>query len=267
LITVNHLEGHLLSPFAQPKNSKKQNIQNSKKIINSTLSKVTFPSFGLVVSGGNTQLILVKEIGKYKILAETQDDALGEALDKGARMLGLGYPGGAILEHMAEKGGAKVYQLPIPMSGKEKEHYFSYSGLKTAMYRLIQEQTAKNPIRKPSASNGAGELTKQQIYDLAASYQNVAFEHITRVTSSIISHYPSTISYLLVGGGVAANSELRKRIRKMCRKFNIIPLFPYSKKLCTDNAAMIGVAAYFKTQRKEFSEVITKLERIPRYKI
>ena len=150
-------------------------------------------------------------------------------MDKGARMLGLGYPGGAILEHMAEKGGAKVYQLPIPMSGKEKEHYFSYSGLKTAMYRLIQEQTAKNPIRKPSASNGAGELTKQQIYDLAASYQNVAFEHITRVTASIISHYPSTIChipYTYLSEVVLPQTLNFENVSEKCAESLI--LFPYS---------------------------------------
>jgi N6-L-threonylcarbamoyladenine synthase len=246
LIAINHLEGHVLSALAHSKNDKWQ-------MTNAKLGRL-FPALGLVVSGGNTQLILIEKIGKYKILAETQDDALGEALDKAARMLGLGYPGGAILEKFARSGNPKTYSLPIPLVGQEERKEFSYSGLKTAFYRLLEEISKEKGI------------TKKQIYDLSASYQNIAFEHIIRVTSFIICHLPFSIKYLFVGGGVAANVELRKRLRKMCKKYNIVTLFPYSNKLYGDNAAMIGVAAYFKAQRKEFI-IPDEIDRIPNFKL
>jgi N6-L-threonylcarbamoyladenine synthase len=255
LITVNHVEGHLLSPLART--STKSQALNSKQIKNPKSqiqnSKLDFPSFGLVVSGGTTQLIQIEKIGSYKIIAQTQDDALGEALDKAARMLGLGYPGGAILEKMARKGNPKVYSLPVPLLGQEKRLIFSYSGLKTAMYKLVESE-------KP--------LNKERIYNLSAAFQNSAFEHLIRVLRFVFASYklPAT-SYLFVGGGVAANIELRKRIRKACKSFNITPLFPYSQKLYCDNAAMIGVAAFFKAQRKEFEKDIDMVERLPQIKV
>lgn len=246
LIAVNHLEAHILSPFANPKSE----ARNPKQIPN---TNIKFPNFGLVVSGGNTQLLLVEEIGKYKILVETSDDALGEALDKAARMLGLGYPGGAILEKFSKDGDAKGYKLPIPLVGQEKKMKFSYSGLKTAMYRLVESE-------KP--------LTKQKIYNLAACFQDVAFSHLLRVLNYVLTNHQSLISsHLLVGGGVASNIELRKRLRNLGKKINIKVHFPYTKKLCTDNAAMIGVAAYFKSQRGEFVKDIAKVDRMPNVKL
>ena len=242
LIAVNHLEGHILSPLARPNNP----------ISQLTNKPINFPALGLVVSGGNTQLILIKGIGKYEILAQTTDDALGEALDKAARMLGLGYPGGAILEKMAKPGDSKIYKLPVPLVGQEKRMLFTYSGLKSAMMRLIEKE-------KP--------LTKEKIQNLAASFQNVAFQHITRVVSYLINHSTNQpFSHLLVGGGVAANVELRKRLRKLGKEFNIKIHFPYSNKLYGDNAAMIGIAAYFKAQRGEFIDS-DKIDRNPNLKI
>ncbi|HET7099492.1 MAG TPA: tRNA (adenosine(37)-N6)-threonylcarbamoyltransferase complex transferase subunit TsaD [Patescibacteria group bacterium] len=233
LIAVNHLEGHILSTLS-----------------NKSLD-IKFPALGLVLSGKNTQIIQIDKIGKYKILAETQDDALGEALDKAARMLGLGYPGGAIFEKMAKLGDPKKYSLPVPLAGQEKRMIFSYSGLKTAMMKLVKSEEP---------------LTKQKIYDLAASFQNVAFQHITRVLRFIISNLEFGFSDLLVGGGVAANVEVRKRLRKIGREFNIDVHFPYSKKLYGDNAAMIGIAANFKYQRGEFTKP-DKIDRDPRAKL
>ncbi len=237
LIAVNHLEGHVLSPFA-----------NNKSLI----SSIKYPCLGLVISGGNTQLIQINKIGDYKILAETQDDALGEALDKAARMLGLGYPGGALLEKFAKLGTTKKYKLPVPMAGQEKRMMFSYSGLKTSMMRLEESE-------KP--------LTKQKIYDLAACFQDVAFKHIDRVLRFVLTNgQPLITNDLLVGGGVAANVEIRKRLRKLGKEFGVKVHFPYSKKLYGDNAAMIGIAAYFKSQRGEFVEP-DKIDRNPRAKI
>jgi len=245
LIAVNHVEGHTLSVLARSRNSKFQ-ITNYK-----------FPALAFVASGGTTQLILVKEVGVYEIIAQTSDDALGEALDKAARMLGLGYPGGAILEKMARLHEVSArqarYGLPIPMMGQENKMKFSYSGLKTAFYRLI-EQTTK----------GKG-LEKQQIYGLAASFQDKAFKHVERIINKALEKYPAKEFWF--GGGVSANIELRKRIRKICKNQSIIMRLPYSKNFCTDNAAMVGVAAYFKAQRKEFVKDIEKVERTPRARI
>ena len=170
-------------------------------------------------------------------------------------MLGLGYPGGAILEKFAKLGDPTRYKLPIPMVGQEDRKIFSYSGLKTSMMRKIQELRVKNE-----------EISRQDVYDLAASFQNVAFSHLIRVVQYAISHKPYGIKHLLVGGGVSANIETRKRLRKLGKEFNIQVHFPYSKKLTGDNAAMIGVAAYFKAKRGEF--VNPKIiDRIPNLKI
>lgn len=238
LIAVNHLEGHILSCLAQPK------TENFK----AQMTNVKFPALGLVVSGKNTILVKINKIGQYETLATVVDDALGEALDKAARMLGLGYPGGAILEKFARLGNPKIYSLPIPIIGQEKRMIFTYSGLKTAMYRLVEKE-------KP--------LAKEKIYNLAGSFQNTAFEHLIRVLRFVISHLEFRCSNLLVGGGVAANVEVRKRLRKLGKEFGIKILFPYSQKLYGDNAAMIGVAAHFKAQRGEFADP-SKIDRDPR---
>lgn len=237
IVAVNHLEGHILSPFA-----------NNAGLI----SILNYPALGLVVSGGNTQLISIKEIGKYEILAQTTDDALGEALDKAARMLGLGYPGGAVLEKFARKGNPKTYSLPIPIAGREERKIFTYSGLKTAMSRLVESQ-------KP--------LTAQKIYDLAACFQDTAFTHLIRIVSYIISRpAPQPYKHLLLGGGVAANVELRKRLRRLGKNHNLTVHFPYSNKLCGDNAGMIGIAAYFKSNRNEYISP-NLIDRNPRAKL
>lgn len=239
IILVNHIEGHLLSPLTS-------SVINNK-------SSIAFPAFGLVVSGGNTQLIFIEKIGKYKILAQTVDDALGEALDKGARLLGLGYPGGAILEKFAREGNPKIYPLPTPLMDDKIKNRFSYSGLKTAMYRLIEKE-------KP--------LTKNNIHDLAASFQNVAFDHILRVLSYQIDHRPLTINHLLLGGGVANNILLRKRLRKFLNTYGIILHTPYTKKLCGDNAAMIGVCAYLKNiNAKRLKAKLEDVDRKPRMEL
>ena len=309
LITVNHIEGHVLSPLAKPRQTastsavRRQRLCRrceesspvgappSKKKARKDTKLSIFPAFGLVVSGGTTQLIHVVKIGNYKIVAQTTDDALGEALDKAARMLGLGYPGGAVLEKMAKEGNPNFYDLPIPMLGREKERRFSYSGLKTAMWRLTESEKQK------------GALSKTKIQNLAASFQDKAFTHLTKVATYAISEYqknrksnvkkhchcerneaiPSRsftfdklriqddkmINSLLVGGGVGANVELRKRLRKMAKKLNIKVHFPYTKKLYTDNAAMIGVVAYFKFKREEVvnTDKLDLIDREPRAKI
>jgi N6-L-threonylcarbamoyladenine synthase len=192
-------------------------------------------------------IFLIREIGDYKILAQTQDDALGEALDKAARMLGLGYPGGAVLEKMAKNGNPKAYPLPLPMARRENAEAFSYSGLKTAMWRLVTN--LQNNPTSPKATLGAG-----QIYDLAATFQNRAFQHLIRIVNNSLLHLPLNLRgrNLFVGGGVAANMDLRKRLRNLGKETGFRVRFPYSKKLTGDNAAMIGVAAFLR-QNSQFS--------------
>jgi N6-L-threonylcarbamoyladenine synthase len=233
LIPVNHVEAHLLSPLVNLK------------------TKIKFPSLGLVLSGGTTVLCLVKGIGDYEILAETADDALGEALDKAARLLGLGYPGGAILEKFAKNGDPKKYRLPLPLQNDVIKNRFSYSGLKTAFVRLFDD------IDKPN---------KQDIADLASSFQSKAFDHILKVLEY---HCSLKVASLLFGGGVANNVEIKKRLRKLCKKYNIKLYVPYTRKLNGDNAAMIGVCAYLRNEGKDLSKFFDYdlVDRNPKLKI
>lgn len=259
LIAVNHIEGHLLSPMATSNTSP----YPSPIIGEGTKGRgINFPALGLVVSGGHTELILIEEIGKYKILAETMDDALGEALDKAARILGMPYPGGALLEKAAALGNPKKYPLPLPMAGKEDQNQFSYSGLKSAFGRLVNQLT----------SSSVNQLSLQQVNDLAAAFQNRAFEHLTRIiTKSITSPLvPLLISgeggVLLVGGGVIANQELRRRLNKLGEELNLKVYFAPIE-LTGDNAAMIGIAASFKAAKKQFVKDFDSVDRLPRWRI
>lgn len=257
LITVNHIEGHLLSPLANtspsfPLLSLGEGGRRQGEVC-----------LGLVASGGHTELILVEEIGKYKILAQTMDDALGEALDKAARILGMPYPGGALLEKAAALGNPKKYLLPLPMAGREDQNQLSYSGLKAAFGRLVN-QLSSSPVEQ---------LSSQQVNDLAASFQNRAFEHLTRViTKSItLSNPPLNLrgggqGVMLVGGGVIANQELRKRLTKLGEELGMTVHFA-PMELTGDNAAMIGIAASFKYTKGQFVKDFDKLDRIPRWRI
>ncbi len=230
LIPVNHIESHLLSPFC-------------KAVSNKSHLKIDYPALGLVLSGGTTALIKVNNVGSYEILAETQDDAIGEALDKAARLLGLGYPGGAVLEKFARLGDPSKHQLPLPLTNDVVKNRFSYSGIKTAFVRLFNE--IKNP-------------TKQDIYDLAATFQKTAFRHITKVLEYQIVNSKEKYKDLLFGGGVANNIEIKKMLRKVCKKHNINLHTPYNKKLNGDNAGMIGVCAYLKNKELTKQELINK---------
>ncbi len=246
LIAVNHLEGHIYSCLAQ----------NSHGI---PKRDIIFPALCLVVSGGHTELVLMKNHGVYEAIGATLDDACGEALDKAAKILKLGYPGGPVIEKLAEKfnnetmkqfNNSVVYHLNRPL--KEKSNLnFSYSGLKTQLLYLVQKMSEE-------------ELGKN-LLSLAASFQEACFEQITRKTSQAVKVYQPKL--LLCGGGVIANKYLRKLLRRIARENQIPVLFPPYKNLITDNAAMIGVAAWYKFQRKEFAENIESLDRNPRLKL
>ncbi len=235
LIAVNHLEGHIYSCFAENSQGKPQR-------------KIKFPALCLLVSGGHTELVLMKNHGSYQTLGATLDDACGEALDKAARILKLGYPGGPIIETLAEKYSFSKpkYQLNPPLKQKSTLS-FSYSGLKTQFFYLVEKMSP--------------EELGQNLIPLAHSFQYYCFEQLIRKTSLALQKYqPQT---LLCGGGVIANKHLRKLLRHLAQKQKLPIFFPFKKELITDNAAMIGVAAYFKAQRGEFANP-NSLDRLPR---
>jgi len=238
LISVNHMEGHLLSSFA--KNSKGNGAFSKKKPV--------FPILGLLVSGGHSQLVLMKGFGNYQLLGETLDDAAGEAFDKVAKMLGLGYPGGSIISELAKTGVVK-YELPVPMIGS-KDLNFSFSGLKTACLYKLQKLT------KP--------WNKQFYCDFAASFEKVAIESLMiKLKKAIKLYNPKQI---VLGGGVINSLKLRKEARKIAKQFGLKIFLPYSEKLFSDNAAMIGICAFYQAQRKDFVKKIDLLDRQPNLK-
>ncbi len=244
LIAVNHIEGHVLSPLVE-------NIQDLETKPMNT-KNVSFPAMALVISGAHTELIHVEKVGKYKIVARAIDDALGEALDKAARMLGLGYPGGALLEKVSHQGKLGDYPLPLPMARREDRGEFSFSGLKTAFYRLVEKLKAQNSTLSPT-----------QVANLALSFQDKAFLHLTRVLQRRLKDFPAMD--LLVGGGVVANEELRKRLTTLGEASGMSVRFS-PKSLCGDNAAMIGVAAGFKFATGEITP-LESVDRLPKWKI
>lgn len=201
LVGVHHLEGHLLSPFLGEKSP-------------------VFPHLALIVSGGHTELVLVKEFGHYQLLAETIDDAAGEAFDKAARLLGFGYPGGRALSEAAKSGISAAYKLPRAMEHDPRA--FSFSGLKTAVMQIVKAE---------------GDALNSN--DLAASVQLA----IVDALSSKVAYCLENVSVELctIVGGVAANSALCERIALECRRNGIQFLCP-ELEYCTDNAAMIALA-------------------------
>ena len=173
----------------------------------------------------------------------------------------MGYPGGAVLEKMARVGDINKFKLPIPLIGQEKRQIFSYSGLKTSFYRLLDA----------SKKSDASFRSKQNIYDLSASYQDVAFKHLLRVIDFCIAKNSDNITDFLFGGGVAANIELRKRLRSLGEKFGFKLHIPYTMRVCGDNAAMIGITAYLKLHMENLDinnfRNYNNIDRDPRLKI
>lgn len=204
LIAVNHSIGHIYA--------------------NALENKLIFPLLALVVSGGHTYLILMEDDYKFKILGSTLDDAIGECFDKVARVLGLKYPGGPNLEKLA-KEGQPTYSLPKPVN--DSTYNFSFSGLKSHIINLVHNETQRgNEIRRA---------------DLACSFQVTAIDELTRKVELALKN--EKVNQLIVAGGVAASGYLREEIKKVADKYQV-PLSIPSMKYCTDNAAMIGAAAY-----------------------
>ena len=220
LVGINHIEGHVYSVvFENP--------------------PIAYPAFALIVSGGHTNLFLVPEPGKYKVLARTRDDAAGEAFDKVAKMLGLGYPGGPVIERLALEGDPRAVRFSIPRMGDGRPD-FSFSGLKTAVSKHVRE-TGLQPVP-------AGEQPTQAVKDLAASFQDVVIRSLVGTTERLAEeHRPRT---LIVAGGVACNNALREASAEAGRRLGIPVYFP-SRHLSTDNAAMIAAAGTVKLRAGE----------------
>jgi N6-L-threonylcarbamoyladenine synthase len=207
-IAVNHLEGHALTVRLT--------------------DDVPFPFLLLLVSGGHCQFLMVENVGQYQKLGGTVDDALGEAFDKTAKMLGLDYPGGPAVEKLARSGDERAYRFPVPMKGREGCD-FSFSGLKTAVRLAIQE---------------IGTVSEQQRADICASFQFAAGESICDRARNALQlfkvQHPDS-QHFVVAGGVAANQYLRGRLETLAAEFGMMLVAPPIK-LCTDNAAMIAWA-------------------------
>lgn len=233
---VFHMEAHLLAVFAQSASGQS----------GAAPTAALFPALGVVVSGGHTELIRVDQLGQYTLLGETVDDALGEAFDKVARLLGLGYPGGALLAQLAQTGDPRRYDLPVAMR-QSGDLNVSYSGLKTACVRLHRELT----------HNGERLLTQQEIRDFAASFQRVAIKTLLYKVRRAVQDM--SFQSIWLGGGVAANTSLRRELRSIAREQDIPFLTPYSRKLCRDNGAMVAVAAHLHP-----TTAVTQLDRQPR---
>jgi len=218
-LSINHLEGHALSP----------GIEN----------KISFPYLLLLVSGGHSQYLIVKDVNNYKQIGTTIDDAVGEAFDKTAKILGLGYPGGPKIEKFAKLGDKNSYNLPEPIINRAGCN-LSLAGLKTAVLRKSKELSSD-----------------KEKYNLAASFQETINKILTKKTKVAMEKFREEMSNnslrpFVIAGGVAANETIRKNLKELSKKMNFNPIFP-SKEFCGDNAAMIAWAGIQRCNKKLFN--------------
>jgi N6-L-threonylcarbamoyladenine synthase len=217
LAAVNHLEGHLMAAFLHRPGEQPP-------------AQEVYPTLGLIASGGHSDLVLMKAPGEYQTVGQTRDDAAGEALDKAARLLGLDFPGGPALERAAEGGDASAVDFPRPAAGGFD---YSFSGLKTALVRYVQEHGQPEDER--------------QLADLAASYQQAVVDSLVRGLRRAARHW--RVKQLVLGGGVSANRALRQGFLALAQELGLPGACPPAS-LCTDNAAMIAAAGVLQAARR-----------------
>lgn len=220
LIEVNHMQAHILAHFIEGQND----------------GVPEFPFLAMTISGGHTQIVLVKDYFDMEILGQTLDDAVGEAFDKSAKILGLPYPGGPLVDKNAQKGNPNAFPFPKPKVGGLD---FSFSGLKTSILYFIQKETAKNP----------GFVT-ENLKDICASIQKTIVAILMEKLKKAVKQ--TGITHIAIGGGVSANSGIRNALREAETNLGwitYIPKFEY----CTDNAAMIGIVGHLKYKKEEFA--------------
>lgn len=233
LIAVNHLEGHIYSCFANNKSD-----------------DFNFPYLALIVSGGHTSLVLFKKHLDYEVIGETLDDACGEALDKAIKMLGLGYPGGALVEKLAKTGDKNYHKFPRPMRSS-KDLNFSFAGLKTSLYYFLKTLTSDE--------------TKENLNNICASYQAAIFDTLQIKLKKAMDQ--TGVKNILLVGGVSANETLRNQLSELVKESEGEILFPADKTLYGDNAAMIGIVAYHYALQNKFVKDFDSLIRIPRMEL
>jgi len=221
LIDVNHLHGHVLAHFIREPGDDRPLPR--------------FPFLNLTVSGGHTQIIIVRDYFDLEVIGETLDDAAGEAFDKCAKIMNLGYPGGPVIDRLAKEGNAQAFKFPMP---KVKGLNFSFSGLKTSFLYLVRDGLKRDP-----------EFIDKNKADLAASLQKTIIDFLLSKLRRAVRE--TGIREVAIGGGVAANSELRERLAQMGEKYGWTVHIP-PRKFTTDNAAMIGIIGYYKYLRGEF---------------
>ncbi len=243
LIGVNHLEGHIYANFLTA--------------VNGSLSAVPFPFICLIVSGGHTQIVLVKDHCEYETLGRTRDDAAGEAFDKVARFLGLGYPGGPIIDKLAKEGDPDAVDFKRPML--DDGYDFSFSGIKTAVVYYVKKSPPL-PLG-PSVVEGLGEGPGVRVMDLVSSFQKAVVDTLKEKT--IRAAKEKGVKTVMLAGGVSANSLLRKNLSEECRKEGIGCRIP-PLELCTDNAAMIGCAAYYRNKKGLRSDLSLGIDSVAR---
>jgi len=239
-LAINHLEGHLLSPFFG-------SVQKKNQIC---------PNISLIVSGGHTMLVRVQALDDYTLIGRTVDDAAGEAFDKVAKLLGLGYPGGPEIENHARGGDSNRFDLPRSMPESEN---FSFSGLKTAVRYLLPKisQRFSEPRKHSGLTQAPYKLDGQVLADVCASFQQAIIDVLVGKTIAAAKKY--RFDLVTVSGGVSCNQELRKQLAEACTRegFEFKNAEPW---LCTDNAAMIAFAALLRLQAGFQSDVTGEID-------
>ncbi len=227
LIKINHMEGHMYSSL----------LNNYKKSQFNKLTKIKFPALALLISGGHTQLILIKKYNDYKIIGETLDDAVGEAFDKVAKILNLGYPGGPIISKLASKGNAQSINFPRPMINSG-DYNFSFSGIKTSVLYLTQKMT-------PSK-------LKKETDNICASFEQACIDVLIKKTIQAANKFK--VKTILLGGGVSANNNLKQQLTsKVKKELKQTKILIPEIKLTGDNALMIALAAYYKIKTNKIN--------------